>query len=267
MSVFTTAEEQLKILLTLRPTLIYGTPSGVKELCDYAARKNIQPPSVSVIFLSSVLISDTVRQEIETCFQGRVIGIYGSTEFKDLAHECEEGRYHSYFQSAVFEVDPDTGPRTGRLLITSFMNRAMPLIRFDIGDYATVGSDPCKFGRNSPYLAKISGREIEFLRLPDGRTLSPYRLTTAVETVPGLLKYRFVQGDALSLYMEVVLGDPGIPNDEKIRQIRENLRPVLGDKIDLPIRTVKRIERTRGGKHRIVSQSSRDGGTCPTISS
>jgi phenylacetate-coenzyme A ligase PaaK-like adenylate-forming protein len=61
MSVFTPVQEQLETLQTLDPTVIYGTPSGVKELCDHASSQQVRPQSVDVVFLSSELISDSVR--------------------------------------------------------------------------------------------------------------------------------------------------------------------------------------------------------------
>ena len=133
----------------------------------------------------------------------------------------------------------------------------MPLIRFDIGDYATRGNGQCKCGRASPYLTNIIGRETEFLQLRDGSRLSPYRLTTAVETVPGLLKYRFFQADDLSLRIEVVLGGSEISMEAQIEQIRRNLRPILSDELDMPVCVVDEISRTDGGKHSIVSRSAK----------
>jgi phenylacetate-CoA ligase len=253
LSVFTPIEEQMAILLELKPTIIYGTPSGVKELCDYASARKLQMPSVPTVFLSSELITDAVRQKIEASFKGRVIGVYGSTEFKDLAHECEHGRYHTYFQSAHVESLSDNDQAPGPLLITSLVNKAMPLIRFDIGDYAQVGDDHCACGRNSPYLSNIAGREIEFLQLPDGRRISPYMLTTAVEAVPGLLKYRFIQKRDLSLQMEVVLSDSELSSTEQIRKIRRNVQLALHSDIDLPVHSVENIDRSAGGKHMIVT--------------
>jgi phenylacetate-CoA ligase len=205
-----------------------------------------------------------VRKQIEASFRGRVIGIYGSTEFKDLAHQCKHGRYHLYFQSAFIESQPEDGHEAGRLQITSLVNRAMPLIRFDIGDYADIGDGRCACGRNSPYLTNITGREIDFLELPDGRRVSPYRLTTAVEDVPGLLKYRFIQNVDHSLRMEVVFGNSEISDVERIRRIRDSLRSALGNAIDLSVHSVDRIVRSTGGKHRIVTHSDRDCATCLT---
>ena len=122
-----------------------------------------------------------------------------STEFKEIAHECAYGRYHINFESVYVETEAEDDQTTPRLLVTSLVNKAMPLIRFDIGDYAKLGHDACACGRESPYLIDIAGREAEFLQLADGRRLSPYLLTTAVETAPGLVKYQFVQHADLAL--------------------------------------------------------------------
>lgn len=264
LSVFTPVEQQLELLLELKPNVIYGTPSGIKELCDYASCEDVPLPPVATIFLSSELITDAVRDQLTATLHGRVIGIYGSTEFKDLAHQCEHGRYHLYFHSAYIESKPQDGQPSGRLQITSLINKAMPLIRFDIGDYAEIGYGRCACGRSSPYLHNIIGREIEFLELPDGARISPYRLTTAVEKTPGLLKYRFVQEHDLSLRMEVVFGNHEMPRNQRIALIQENVRAALGNAIDLPVCPVDRIDRSRGGKHSIVAHPARDGTACPT---
>jgi phenylacetate-CoA ligase len=184
LSVFTPMEEQWAALMQLRPTAIYGSPSGVRELCDYAAKNGLKIPDVPTVFLASELITDSLRKRIEQQFSGRVVGIYGSTEFKEIAHQCEYGRYHINFESVYIESESEGDQTFQRLLITSLVNKAMPLIRFDIGDYAILGHDSCSCGRESPYLTDIVGRETEFLQLADGRRLSPYLLTTAIESTP-----------------------------------------------------------------------------------
>jgi phenylacetate-CoA ligase len=255
MSVFTPFEEQYVALVQSRPTAIYGSPSGVKELCDYADRFGYALPQVSTIFLASELISAEVRRRLESALSGRVVGIYGSTEFKEVAHECEHRRYHVNFESVYVETESEPGQEYPRLLITSLVNRAMPLIRFDIGDYARLGTDSCACGRSSPYLVDIAGREAEFLGLADGRRISPYLLTTAVEATPGLLKYQFCQNADRDLELRVVLSEAAGPTDAALRRIRESLRLTLGDGIEVAINRVDSISRTTAGKHRVVAQA------------
>ena len=254
LSVFTDMQTQMAVLGELRPTAIYGSPSGVKELCDYAARDSLDMPEVPFIFLASELIPEETRRQIEGQLQGRVVGIYGSTEFKEIAHQCEYGRYHINFESVFVETEKEEGQATPRLLITSLVNKAMPLIRFDIGDYAELGEDPCACGRASPYLTDIVGREAEFLQLADGWRCSPFLLTTAIETTPGLTKFQFVQRPDLTLELKVVLADSFASVDSSTEMLRQRLHAVLGPDTDIAITPVKSIARTRAGKHKVVAR-------------
>ena len=66
------------------------------------------------------------------------------------------------------------------MVLSSLCNRAMPLLRYDIGDRAVFGSNSCACGRASLHLIEFSGREGEMIALPAGRRISPYLLTTVV---------------------------------------------------------------------------------------
>lgn len=254
LSVFTDMHTQVAVLRNLRPTAIYGSPSGVKELCDHAASAKADLPEVPIVFLASELIPQQTRRQIEEQFHGRVVGIYGSTEFKEIAHQCEFGHYHINFESVFVETEKEDGQAVPRLLITSLVNKAMPLIRFDIGDYAELSDDPCECGRASPYLTDIVGREAEFLQLADGRRCSPFLLTTAIETTPGLLKFQFVQHADLSLELKVVLAESFDSVDSSIRLLRQRLHEVLGPGVIVAITPVESIARTQAGKHKVVVQ-------------
>lgn len=254
LSVFTPMEAQIAALVRLRPTAVYGSPSGVKELCDYAVKNKLRLPGIPTVFLASELIADAVRRQIEQQLSGRVIGIYGSTEFKEIAHECQHGRYHINFESVYIETEAEDDQTPPRLLVTSLVNKAMPLIRFDIGDYANLGHDACACGRESPYLTDIAGREAEFLQLADGRRLSPYQLTTAVETTPGLVKYQFVQHADLALELRVVFAASFRLIDVSVETLRQGLRDVLGPDIEVAITPVESIARTAAGKHQVVTR-------------
>src|SRR5262249_57510260 len=85
------------------------------------------------------------------------------------------------------------GPgETGRVVVTTLHNFAMPLIRYAIGDYATVGP-PCPCGRGLPVLTRIMGRARNMLTLPDGKQIWPY---FAGENLSGLAptrQYQLVQ--------------------------------------------------------------------------
>src|SRR3546814_3537656 len=86
--------------------------------------------------------------------------------------------YHVQSENVLLEVVDDDGRpcgpgETGRVLITSLHNFATPLIRYELGDYAEVGS-PCACGRGLPVIKQVLGRKRNRLILSDGRSEFPY---------------------------------------------------------------------------------------------
>jgi phenylacetate-CoA ligase len=68
----------------------------------------------------------------------------------------------------------------------------MPLIRYDIGDFAEVGP-PCSCGRGLPVLSRILGRVRNMLVAKDGKRYFP---TFGTRSMPGLellRQHQFVQ--------------------------------------------------------------------------
>jgi phenylacetate-CoA ligase len=129
---------------------------------------------------------------LQALYCGRVTDVYGSTEFKEIAVQCEHGRYHVNFESVYVESIPDAEAGHPRLLITSLLNRAMPLIRFDIGDHADVGSGRCRCGRAGPYITQAQGRSAEMLRFGNGAAVTPFVLTTIVGAYKEIRNYTIV---------------------------------------------------------------------------
>jgi phenylacetate-CoA ligase len=101
-----------------------------------------------------------------------IADIYSSEEAGYIASQCERGTYHVQAENLIVEILDDAGNacapgQCGRVVITTLHNFVMPLIRYDIGDYAEVGT-PCACGRGLPVLRRIVGRRRNMLRLPDG---------------------------------------------------------------------------------------------------
>ena len=73
---------------------------------------------------------------------------YGCEEVSLIACECEEHRgLHLNADGVYAEVVPDDAQRragAGRLLVTDLTNRAMPLIRYQVGDVVVPSDRPCR---------------------------------------------------------------------------------------------------------------------------
>jgi phenylacetate-CoA ligase len=97
-------------------------------------------------------------------------------------------------------------------------------------------------------LSDLVGREVDLLALPDGRHLSPYLLTTAVEDVAGLRQYQFVQtaDDMLEFRFAALEGHAP---DHAV--LHSRLRAILGEQIQVQLAPVATIPRTPGGKRKV----------------
>jgi phenylacetate-CoA ligase len=244
-------------LLDTRIDALYAFPSYLDELVNHCEARKILLPPIPVVFTSSEVLQDTLRTRIETRFGSRVCDIYGSTEFKEIAWQCADGIYHLNFESVYFETFPDESlddEGRSKVLVTSLTNRAMPLIRYSIGDEFSLNSIACRCGRQSPSLSRISGRVVEMVRLPNNRRISPYVLTTAVESHPEIAKYQIVQSSLDDVEVRYVSKSRDLLEAD-VRSIQSALRGYLGNAMCIRIRAVSEIPRTIGGKHRVFVQA------------
>jgi phenylacetate-CoA ligase len=242
-------EDHVNEIRKLRPHAIYGFPSWFSDLLDHCERRNIALAPVKVVFTSSEIISASLRRRLSERLGARVCDVYGCTEFKEIAWQCEAGRYHINHESVWVETEPsEDAAAPGGLLLTTLINRAAPLIRYRVGDLGRLDWAHCACGRQGPALSALAGREVELLKLRDGRRLSPYLLTTAVEDIAGLGQYQFVQTTADCLEMRFTALD-GCSPDAATMQYR--LDGLLRGNMQVRLASVNAIPRTPGGKRQV----------------
>jgi phenylacetate-CoA ligase len=233
----------------LRPDAIYAFPSYLADLLDHCDREDIELPAVKVVFTSSEVLPPALRRRLQERLWARVCDVYGCTEFKEIAGQCDAGSYHVNHESVWIECEPPAREsEPGFLLLTTLINRAAPLIRYRVGDLGRLQWIRCACGREGPALSDLEGREVELLQLADGRRISPYLLTTAIEDVPGLSRYQFVQTGADRLELRFVALDSQ-PVDQGA--IVSRLSGLLGNGLQLCAKQVSVIPRTPGGKRKV----------------
>lgn len=170
------------------PGYLLTYPSNLMALLDHfeAARERL--PGLRAVLTVGETVSLRLRQQCREVLGVDIEDVYSSQELGYIALQCPvSGQYHVMAESVLVEVldakgQPCAPGETGRLVVCSLHNHAMPLIRYELGDYATVGHS-CACGRTLPTLERIAGRERNMLRLPGGGQRWP--------TV-GLLPYREV---------------------------------------------------------------------------
>ena len=242
------------------PDVVYGFPGHLLRL-GLAAAGRLRP---RLIFTSGELLDAATRRQIEALLGGRVHDVYGSTEVKEIAWECpERNGYHLNADWAVVETVPGTdalGRTSDRILVTSLANRAMPLIRYEVGDTGELLAGRCPCGRGLPLMRPTWGRSVDYFALADGAAITPYDLTCAIENLPGMLRYQIVQR-ALDRVEVLVLPGPGF-TDAVRRRDQAALRPALHG-LAAEVRVVAEMRHEPSGKFRIVRSELRRPGAQP----
>jgi len=176
--------------------------------------------------------------------------IYSANETGYLALACAEaGALHVQDESAFVEILDEAGQpcapgSTGRVVVTPLHNLATPLLRYDLGDYATVGA-PCPCGRAAAVLGAVRGRVRNLACAPDGTRFWPVSLNR-IRKVAAVRQAQFVQTARERIELRVVLSRGLAPAEEEA--LGRAVREALGHPYEVAITPVAAIARGPTGK-------------------
>jgi phenylacetate-CoA ligase len=161
-----------------QPDYLLTYPSNLKALVQYSHAQNASLPSLHGLSTFGELVTPELRQLVRKIWGLPITDVYSSKEAGIIALQCPEyDRYHIQSESVLVEILNDSNQlcqpgEIGRVVLTPLHNYATPLIRYDIGDRAEVGS-PCPCGRGLPVLDRIYGRARNMMVLPSGEKRWP----------------------------------------------------------------------------------------------
>ena len=130
-------------LRRVRPVYVRGYAGSLHELARFALAEGLALPSPRFLYATAETLTADARATIERAFGAPVFDFYGSREVGPIAGQGQDGLLHVFdFNNRVEVVDGSGAPvgagGQGRVLVTTLRNRAMPLLRYDIGDTAEV---------------------------------------------------------------------------------------------------------------------------------
>lgn len=170
--------EQAGWLMHENPDYLICVASNLLELARYCARHGLRPSRLREVRSYGEALHPEARAMVRRAWDVPLTDIYSCSEIGYLALQCpRHEHYHVQAEGVHIEILDEKGRpcapgETGRVVITPMLNFAMPLIRYDIGDYAEAG-EPCDCGRGLPVIRAIHGRTRNMLRLPGGGTRHP----------------------------------------------------------------------------------------------
>jgi phenylacetate-coenzyme A ligase PaaK-like adenylate-forming protein len=237
-------------LQRLDPVCLYAYPAFLDALLDALERAGCELPSLRWAFTGSEVLDDHVRSRAKRLLGVDIADNYGSTE-AFIAWQCPLGKYHLNAEHVFVEIVDENGNpvapgEMGRVLITTLENHLMPLVRYEIGDYAVAATDRCNCGRTLPTIGRIVGRGMNLFRLNGGRLLSPWLLVAALRDRVEVRQFQIVQPAIDRFVVKFVDDQPMLPTRQEL--IRADFAKLVGPDAQVAFERVAEIPRTRGGK-------------------
>ncbi len=249
-----TASAYAARLRRYNPDLVDGYPSALLVLARLSQSGGLELCHPKAIITSAETLTDDDRSELEQAFGSRVFNQYAASEPSCFWCDCEYGVMHISPEYGISELlRPDGSPAApgeeGEVVVTSFLNPAMPLIRYRLGDTAVAGpAGQCECGRRMPRIQRVVGRTDDLIFVPERGYVG--RLDPVFKELHGIVEAQIVQESADRLKVLLV---PDARFDKRLQALLvHNLRAKVGEKISIEVKTVERIPRGPNGKFRAV---------------
>jgi phenylacetate-CoA ligase len=232
----TSSERQIEIASKWEVTVVGTTGAYALRLADVAERMGYDLKKdfkIRVMFHTAETLTEEMRARIEAKWGCKSYNNYGSVETGAPAWECrEQNGMHINEDGYYFEVvDPETKQplpegEQGALVITSLFKEAAPVIRYMIGDIATITSEPCKCGCTLRRIVKVAGRLDDMLKFK-GVTVYPTSIESVLHRLPEVGDEYCIVIDSIDGQDQVVLRVETIFKGEQLDQLRYKLQQAL----------------------------------------
>ncbi len=231
---------------------ILAYTSSLYTLAQMIKQSGVEPPRLRAIITNAEPLYDYQRALIESAFNCRVYETFGQAESVAFGSECTAGNLHMWLEVGWVEIMAGDQPlpigATGDIVTTGLMNDAMPLIRYRLGDRASLAVDagaPCD--HTLPRWGRIEGRSDDVLYTRDGRRIG--RLDPIFKSDLPIKEAQIIQ-KSLDLIVVKLVPAEGFSQQHE-RYVAEQFHQRMGA-IQVTFEQVDTLPRTSNGKFRAV---------------
>jgi phenylacetate-CoA ligase len=205
----TTIIEKLK---KYNPYVLWSTPSVIHLLAMELERQK-QRLEIPLI----VTMAETISDDQLALFRNRIclniLDVYGCMESPSMGFSYNSVGYKNIVSDSTLAevINPRdmNGFRVGDVIITNLINKTMPFIRYDLGDFVEVLDD-----RQFPNkkIGRIHGRFDDIITLDNGETLSFHQTYQLFHDFHQCKQYKFLQRKNGDVILQLIV-EPGVNKD------------------------------------------------------
>jgi phenylacetate-CoA ligase len=240
----------------LSPTVLSGLPTFLQFLARHIDRSKTPLPRIGSLLPEGALSPPILKNELFRAFGVPVHEVYGAHELGSVATTCEQrDKLHIMMPEFLVETvrngkHADSG-ELGEIVITSFINRAMPLIRYTPGDVGRLYEDQCPCGRKTQLLT-LEGRLQDTIVTSKG-IFTAQAIIEFFDAYPNIEFFQLVQRSEARCDLLVVEKERGQTNMHDVSDAAEDF---LGEEMQIRPRLVSTIKPEVSGKFRFVKSTS-----------
>ncbi|HXJ36077.1 MAG TPA: hypothetical protein VMS22_18755 [Candidatus Eisenbacteria bacterium] len=185
-------------LNAIQPVYLTGYSSMIHQLAHEASagRLRIAPRLVGV---GSEPVLPEIRKAVTEAWRAPLFNGFGSTEGL-MGGSCSAGQ-GIHLSDDLFVIEPvnahgaavPPGERAAKILLTSLVNRAQPLVRYELSDEVTVLGGPCPCGSGLLRIDDIQGRLDDCFTYRGGPTVHPFTFRSPLGRDRHVVEYQVRQ--------------------------------------------------------------------------
>jgi phenylacetate-CoA ligase len=248
-----------KMLIKFKTTsfdFINGYTSPIVQFAKYLERKHIilknNCPSLKVCIVTSEMLFTADKDLMERQFGIPVVNEYGASELDLIAFQNTKGDWQVNSETLYVEILDENDTilsygQEGRIVITSFYNKAHPFIRYDLGDIGSLSKDSTI---RKPILKQLTGRTNDIAILPSGKKaagLTFYYITKSVIENDGNVSEFIIEQLTLNHFKICFVSRKALSSDKK-QLITKEMERYLEPGIKVSFERVDQLKRTKAGK-------------------
>lgn len=246
-----------------KPGIFKGNTAILVEFAQSIEKNNWKIHPVPIVFSGQTNMTREYIETLNRVFGSKVYNAYGATESGIVAAQCERGEGLHYVPILHFleTLNNSTQVKSGEpgsLIITSLAHYAMPIIRYQIGDFATLTNNNCDCGRNFPIIEKLNGRTYETINTSVGSVVTVYEFKSIFEKIPAIIDFQMIQTSDVTMDLRLKCKPKKLDKKETTDLINAVLE-LLESKVHLNIIYVDDLVKLPSGKIlRVISKSRND---------